>query len=218
MKELETRGITYIEQIPGGDGTWYCGLDFAQGDLYEAEELFKEGRTVKGRNFCLIRYPEGEVFFPLEKREGFYPAEAVQEGGTIYIPEVDFPGKTIRIYAFDCATHETEIKAALPLSAARDCYNLRLHVRPLTLTRQGGADGLFEIIWPEKASFPLDPHESFFLRDDNKLYFNRWDEEGEGEDYVYREETVVRDLAGALIEVLPGDVRLMPDGELWHLK
>ena len=29
-----------------------------------------------------------------------------------------------------------------------------VRMRPLTLTRQGGADGLFEIIWPEKASFP----------------------------------------------------------------
>ena len=61
-------------------------------------------------------------------------------------------------------------------------------------------------------------HDSFFLRDGNKLFFNRWHEEGEGENYKYWEETIVKDLSGNVIEKLPGDVMLMPNGELWHLK
>ena len=61
-------------------------------------------------------------------------------------------------------------------------------------------------------------HESFFLRDGDKLYFSRWHEEGEGEDYRYWEETVVRNLEGEITEILPGDVRIMPNGEMWHLR
>ena len=217
MKELKTNGITFIDAVPGGDGSWYYGLSFDQGDLYEAEEIYKDGREVRGREFCLISFPKGEVFRPLQKRTGAYPAEAVYENGKIWFPEADFPAGLIRIFAFDCESHETETAAEIPLSSVTDCYNLQLHVRPLTLTRQGGADGLFETVWPEKAAFPLDPHESFFLRDGEKLYFNRWDEEGEGDGYRYWEETVVRDLGGNVLEVLPGDVRLMPDGEIWHL-
>ena len=77
---------------------------------------------------------------------------------------------------------------------------------------------MFEILWPERISFKMEPRESFFLRDEEKLYFNRWYEEGEGEDYRYWEETVIRDPAGEILERLPGDFRLMPDGEIWHLE
>ena len=87
---------------------------------------------------------------------------------------------------------------------------------PLTLSRQCSNE--FNIIWPEHVSFQIDDHESFFLRDGGKLFFNRWYEEGEGEDYKYWEETVVKNLKGNVIEILTGDVMLMPNGEIWHLK
>lgn len=217
MKHPDTKGISFIAEPFGGDGSWYFGINYEQGDLYEAEEIFRAGGDVKGRRFCLIRCPDGEVFWPVEKRAGAYPGEAVQEGGRIYFPEADFTEGLLRIIGFDCESHEVKTEAEILLSEIRDCYNLRLSVRPLTLTRQGGEDKLFEVIWPEKASFPLHPHESFFLRDGEKLYFNHWYEEGEGGDYRFWEETVVRNLQGEVLETLPGDVRLMPDGELWHL-
>ena len=34
----------------------------------------------------------------------------------------------------------------------------------------------------------------------------------------YYEETVVRSLQGEVTEVLPGDVRIMPNGEMWHIR
>ena len=131
---------------------------------------------------------------------------------------MDFPAGRITILRFDCSRLTADTAAELPLAAARDCYNLGLDVSPLTLRRQGGTDGLFEILWPEKLAFPLGEHESFFLREGEKLFFSRWHEEGEGEDYRYWEETVVRDLKGKITEVLPGDLQVMPNGEVWHLK
>ena len=217
MKELDTRGVTYIQEVPGCDGSWYFGLDYEYGDLYEAEEIVRDGREMNGRNLCLIRFPEGALYWPVPKRAGAYPAEAVYEGGRIYFPEADFAEGLIRIFAFDCESHEVKTEAEIPLDSVTNCYNLRLSVRPLCLTRQGGEDGMFELIWPEKAAFPLGEHESFFLRDGGRLYFSRWYEEGEGADYRYWEDTAVRDLDGKLLESLPGDVRLMPDGEIWHL-
>jgi len=48
----------------------------------------------------------------------------------------------------------------------------------------------------------------------NRLYFNRW-----FEDPFFREETVIRDKdSGQILEVLSGDVHIMPNGEMWHLK
>ena len=54
MKNIETNGITYIEALPGCAGEWYFGLDYPHGDLYEAEELFRAGKPVEGRDLILI--------------------------------------------------------------------------------------------------------------------------------------------------------------------
>ena len=36
------QGISYIEPLEGS-AEWYWGMDYTSGDLYEAEELFKDG-------------------------------------------------------------------------------------------------------------------------------------------------------------------------------
>lgn len=46
-KTIETDGITYIEPVPGATSEWYYGMDYEHGDLYEAEELFKDGQCGK---------------------------------------------------------------------------------------------------------------------------------------------------------------------------
>ncbi len=216
MKTIKTNGITYLEPVPGATREWYFGLDHPQGDLYEAEEIFRAGRAVTGRMLCLVHYPDGEVFFPVPQAEGHYSERPVFLDGGIYLLDVDFPGGMIRILRFDCGDHRVNPHAEIPLSAVKDCYNLQLHIRPLMLSRQCGNE--FEILWPERVTFPMDEHDSFFLRDGERLFFSRWHEEGDGEDYRYWEETIVRDLKGEEIETLPGDVMLMPDGEMWYLE
>ena len=216
MKEIRTDGITWIEPVPGGTSEWYYGLSREQGDLYEAETLFHDGHVPAGNTLCLIRYPDGEVFFPVPKAQGTYTDTPVLLDRCIYILHADFGQKCLQILRFDCGSHSCGVLQELPLDIVRNCYNLQLHTAPLTLTRQGD-DGVFEIVWPDRSCFPLEPHESFFLREGSRLYFNRWYEEGEGADYRYREETIVRDPSGRMIEKLPGDIRVMPGGELWHL-
>ncbi len=218
MKTIETGGISCIEPITGTASGWYYGISYEHGDLYEAEELFIKGHPIKGRMLCLVHYPDGAVYEPVPKKEGCYCEKPVYYDESIYILNVDFPGDLIQILRFGCADHITEIHAELPLSSVKDCYNLSLQISPLTLSRQCVGENEFEVIWPERTVFKMDDHDSFFLRDGEKLFFSRWHEEGEGEDYRYFEEIVIKDLAGNVIETLPGDVMLMPDGELWHLK
>ena len=62
MKTVDTQGITHIEPVPDGTSEWYYGISYEHGDLYEAEEVFRAGETVKGNTVCLIHYPDGEVF------------------------------------------------------------------------------------------------------------------------------------------------------------
>ena len=218
MKTIETGNITHIESLAGSEGAWYYGISYEHGDLYEAEEIFRSGGEVKGRDLILLRYPDGMVFRPLPKALGHYAGEPVFLEGKIYLLDVDFRQALIKILSFDCLSYETTVTAELPLDTVKDCYNLGLDTAPLTLTRQCVGQNEFEIIWPEKSGFYMDSHESFFLRDGDRLFFSRWYEEGEGSDYRYWEETVIRNTDGKIIEVLSGDVRLMPNGDIWHLK
>ena len=58
MKTVDIQGITHIEPVPDGTSEWYYGISYEHGDLYEAEEVFRAGETVKGNTVCLIHYPE----------------------------------------------------------------------------------------------------------------------------------------------------------------
>ena len=216
MKTIETGGITYIELIPYGTDEWYYGVSYEHGDLYEAEEMFKEGQDVEGRNLVLIHFPDGEVYRPVPKQAGIYPAEPVYYEGGIFILSVNFLQSLIQIIRFDCESKEIKTIEELPLSCVKDCYNLHLDIAPVTLTRQCVGSNEFEIIWPERVRFEMGDHDSFFLRDGDRLYFNRWHEDEDGSNYY--DETVVTDLQGKTIEVLPGDIRIMPNGETWFLK
>ena len=217
MKIIDTNGITYIEPVPGGTNEWYFGNSRELGDLYEAEEIFNMGHPVEGNSLCLIHYPDGAVYRPLPKEAGTYTENPVFADDHIYLLNVDFINGKIRIFAFSCKSCTVNLLTALPLSRIKSCYNLQLHISPLSLTRQG-EEGQFEIIWPECTAFKMDPHESFFLRAGERLFFSKWYEEGDGEAYRYWEETVIRDLRGNVVEILPGDIQMMPNGELWHLK
>ena len=216
MKKINTGGIGFLEPLPGAGRDWYCGISRDQGDLYEAEEIFRAGEGPVSNRMVLVRYPEGEVFCPVPDREGTYIDSPLYLKGTIFFLAVDFPESVIRIHAFDAFSLQDRVIREMDLRSVRNCYNLMLHAEPLCLTRQGDED-VFEILWPERTSFPLAPHESFFLREGDRLFFSRWQEEGEGRSYRYWEETIVRDLEGQVLEVLPGDVMRMPDGSLWHI-
>lgn len=218
MKTIKTDGISYIKLVPGASSEWYYGSGFEQGDLYEAETMFKDGIRIKGRKFCLVHYPDGTVYHPVPEADGKYCGECVFENDGIYILNVDFYKSIIQIIRFDCADHTADVHVEIPLSEVKDCYNLRLEVSPLTLTRQCVGDNEFEIVWPEKVKLKMDDHDSFFLRDNDRLFFSRWHEEGDGADYRYWVDTVVKDLNGEVQEILKGDVMLMPNGEIWNLE
>ena len=133
------------------------------------------------------------------------------DNGAVALLVVNFPEGIIRILRF--RPGELSEVAQIPLSAVKDCYNLMLHTRPLTLTRQPG-DNTIEFIWPEQLRFSIEERETLNFRDGDKLYFTVW-----YGDPDYREETVVRSAQdGTVLDRYPGDIRIMPNGEKWLLK
>ena len=210
MKRIDTHGIAYIEPLEGS-GEWYWGMDYTSGDLYEAEELFRDGHPVNQNKLVLIHYPDGRVVEPVTAGSGQYLGRPVFYEGKIVLPRVDFPSGKIEILQYDTAG-QVSVLAEIPLSDVKDCYNIMLKRWPLMLTRQGSEDK-FQILWPEKVEFAIGATGAFDFRMDEKLYFSSWHE-----DPSYREEVLVRDIhSGEIVERIPGSMTVMPDGQIWLL-
>ncbi|MGI6030044.1 MAG: hypothetical protein ACOX7F_00905 [Eubacteriales bacterium] len=201
-----------MTKIEGSNG-WYWCCDYASGDLYEAEELFRNRQSIPSNRLVFIHYPDGQVVEPMEAKEGQYFGAPAFENGKLQILMVDFPASAIRIFQYEPATSQTNLRAEIPLSEVKDCYNLLLMQAPLMLTRQG-MENVFQVIWPEKAEFPIGNTESFYGREGDRMYFSRWKEEPD-----YWEEVVIRRYpSGEILEVISGSLYEMPDGQRWVLR
>lgn len=213
MRIIDIHGMTNMELVRGETDEWYWATDYIHGDLYEAEELFRQGHYVRSNRLYLIHYPDGTVYEPVPPVDGQYLCYPVYDDGYVVLLVVNFSESMIHILRFLHQQEKTQDVARLSLSTVGDCYNLILYTSPLSLTRQSN-DGTFEIIWPEKVSFVIDDRETFNFREGDKLYFNIW-----YEDPDYREETLVRSLRdGTILERFPGDIRIMPNREWWLIK
>ena len=211
MKRFITNGITNLEPL-AGSSKWYWGSDYASGDLYEAEELFRSGHPIRKNRLVLVRCPEGTVYEPVCTKPGQYLGRPAYHNGQVVLLLVDFPKEEIRILSFDEAKKTIESLAVLPLSVVADCYNLMLETPPLMLTRSAH-DNQFQILWPERRDFAIEDHEFFEFLEGNRLYTSVW-----YEDPDYREELLVRDYeTGELLERIPGSFRQMPDGQQFLL-
>lgn len=209
MKKINTFGIHYIEPLHGTN-EWYWGSDYMNGDLYEAEEVYRMNLPVKSNKLVFVHYPDGEVVCPIEAKEGQYLGNPAYHDGKLMILLVDFPMWEIRILQYCHEKKQLSVVVDLPLSEVKDCYNLLLEGNPLMLTRQG-SENIFQVVWPEKTEFEIGNEESFEYRDGDRLYFTSWIEDPD-----YREVVHVRDFyTGEIVEKIPGGIMDMPDGQKW---
>lgn len=212
MKTIDTHGIAHIEPLSGSCG-WYWGNDYTHGDLYEAEERYRNHHHVSCNRLVFVHYPDGRVIEPFKGQVGQYFGEPISYNGKIQVLLADFPKSLLCVLQYDDTTNQVAALVSLPLAEVENCCNLLLHQSPLMLTRQPH-DNKFQIIWPEKVEFNIEESENFFGRKDDKLYFCRWYDDPEG-----REEIVVRKYpTGEIIEVIPGVWKDMPDGQIWVLQ
>lgn len=212
MKLINIQGITNMEPVPGGTDKWYWATDYVHGDLYEAEELFRQGHQIQCNQLYLIHYPDGAVYEPIPPATGQYFGKPVYDNGAVALLIVNFSEGFIHILRFTPPQNIQEA-ARLPLSSVKDCYNLQLHTTPLSLTRQPH-EAVFELIWPKQIRFAIDSRETLNFLNGDKLYFNLWHEDPD-----YWEETIVRSAQdGTILDRFPGDIRIMPNGERWHIQ
>ena len=209
IKRINTGGIACLLPLTGSR-EWYWGTDYTSGDLYEAEQLYRDGHRIKQNRLIFVHFPDGRVVEPVQAREGQYFGLPAWDGG-IVILLADFPAGVLRLLRYEDARGTVTPIVTLPRCAVEDCYNLMPHVSPLCLTRQTAER--FQVLWPDKADFAIHGAESFCFRDGERLYFSRW-----YEDPDYREEVVVRRMPdGAITEQYRGALSELPDGQQWLL-
>lgn len=212
MKIIKTNGVFNFTEIEGSNG-WYWCCDYPSGDLYEAEELYKYNHVIKKNRLVFIHHPDGRVVEPITAKKGQYFGAPMYDNGNLQILMVDFPMAAICIFQYDDARDETTLRAEIALDEVKDCYNLGFAQSPLMVIRQG-FENLFQVIWPERTEFSIGNRETFYSRDGDKLYFSRW-----FEDPDYRDEVVIRQYpSGKILEVIPGSLYEMPDGQRWVLQ
>ena len=202
----------YLEILEGTEA-FRWGMDYTNGDLYEAEDLFRDGHEIRSNRLIFVSYPEGEVYEPVKAEESQYLGRPVWSEGKVFCLRVDFINGSIQILECREDMQTADVLRELPLDSVKDCYNLMLDTEPLTLVRQGHEND-FQVVWPEKGSFTIDDTETFYYRDGDCLIFSKW-----YEDPYYREETVIRSCPeGEVLEQIRGAAVRMPDGQKWILK
>lgn len=212
MKIIKMNGLFHLTELQGSGG-WYWCCDYATGDLYEAEQLFRHGNAIQHNRLVFVHYPDGRVVEPIKAKAGQYFGGPAFDDGKLQLLMVDFPESMIRLFQYDDASEQTSLRAEIPLTEVKDCYNLMLTQSPLMVTREG-SEHLFQVVWPEKAAFYVGNRESFCSRDADKLYFSRW-----FEDPDYRDEVVIRHFpSGEILNVIAGSLWEMPDGQKWILQ
>ena len=83
MKEyrrLQLGGISYVDELEGLPG-WCWGMDYTSGDLYEAEELYREGHPIRSNRLVFVCFPEGAVYEPVKAEAGRYLGRPVFREG-----------------------------------------------------------------------------------------------------------------------------------------
>lgn len=207
FRRIPTGGITYLERLPGSPWAW--GTDYTSGDLYEAEDLYRNRHRIQENRLILVHAQEGRVAEPVRAKPGQYFGRPAWDGDRLVLLLADFPAGEVRLLTWR-EGEAVKPLVTLPRGSIPDCYNLMPHTAPLCLTRQ--AENRFQLLWPEKADFPIAPQETFCLREGETLVFSRW-----YEDPDYREEVVLRNLAGEVIDRFPGCLHTLETGENWLL-
>lgn len=215
IKEISGLYSFAMNKLIGTD-KWYYQISELT-DFYDLNYLAGVGEELKGSEIIFVSYPEGKTYKPFEKKEKIYYNAPIFLDDLIYFLKVDFSTNLVYIVKFNPEDESTEEIFSMSIEDV-DLYNLALTKYPLTL--YSGGEGL-NVYYPEEFSLNLDPNEVFIYRDEDVLYFTKWNETGIstngiiGKDYEYFEEIVTKDIDGNTISTEQGSLTEMDNGEFW---
>ena len=220
MKEIykefsEVKG-EYVEEIAGQARFGYGISDMD--DFFEIEDIIKHDGSYKGSVIRFYDYQTGKVYLPFEQKKNISYGRVIFIDNSFYILQVDFNEGLAHIYKY----YPGEILEKITDYKIKDLstYNLELIGSDLHLISQD--DESLEIYYPYRKTIKLAGNESALLIDDEKVYINRWIEEGwddekdmAGEDYKYYDKLIIKDLDSNILLERLGCLHQSPDGTWW---
>ena len=205
-----------IERIDGQTRFGYSKSDFV--DLYDLMEFSRHG-GYQGNELEFYDFETGTVYKPFDKKRNIAYGNPVYLNEFLYFLKADYDNQKVVLYRYWPEIVSEEV-TELELTEI-DLYNLIIVGNPLYIISQGN-DDVFRCYYPIKSSFPLDERESVVLIQDNKIYIEKWIEEGWDDEnncatdqYKYYNEIIVKDFAGKIIEKHIGCLNKSSTGDWW---
>ena len=187
-------------------------------DLYDLIELSQTG-GYQGNELLFYDFETGTVHKPFAQKRNVVYGRPVFADRFLYFLQGDYDSKIVTLYRYlpgSILENVTELDME-----EINLYNLMIVGDPIHIISQGDEDD-FHCYYPEKILFPLGENESVILIADDKVYLEKWIEEGWDEEndcrtdqYKYYNEIVVRDFTGKLIEKFTGSFYRHTDGSWW---
>ena len=211
FKEVEGK---YIEKIIGQERYAFSTSDYV--DFYEMIEMSK-GDGYQGMVIKFFDFETGNVYTPFEKKRNIIYGNPVYTDGYYYFLQGDYDKEVLTLYRYisgEILEKETELNI--------DDVNLyNLHIMGNKVYVISNSEK-FECYYPEKISFSVGDNESAMFIEDDKIYFEKWIEEGYDDenncitdDYNFYHVVVVRDFYGNVISEEVGNLYQSQDGNWW---
>lgn len=210
----KVRGMS-IDKIIGQERFAFTQTDYI--GFYDMIEYSKK-QTYQGSSIAFYDFFTGKVYEPFEKTKNVLYGNPVYIDGYFYFLKGDYNDNTITLLKhFPDTLLETVEEFKM---SEMDLYNLGIIGNPLYIISQDNET--FNCYYPKRISFPLNPNETVFFIENEKIYLEAWQEEEfdkekwcATKDYKYYDKITVKDFKGNTISEEIGSLYQAPDGNWW---
>lgn len=206
----------YVERIYGQERFGYSQSDFE--DLYDLIKWAEQG-GYQGSELQFYDFYNGKVYKPFDKKRNVIYGNPVYAEKFFYFLQGDYGQKKITLYRY---MPESVLDAVKEFDIEEvNLYNLKIIGTPVHIISQGDEEG-FRCYYPEKISFPLQEQESVILIEDERIYLEKWVEEGWDDEndcaqdtYQYYSKIIIKDFSGNTISEEIGCLNQSANGDWW---
>ncbi len=210
----EVNGL-YIEKIYGQERLAFAMSDTS--DLYDLVEFAERG-GYQGSVIKFYDFENGNVYTPFEKKRDVIYSKPEYADGFYYFLQGDYGIKKVTLFKYLPGEVPEEV-AAFGTDEV-DLYNLQIVGDKVHVISQDGE--AFRCYYPVEISFPLEGNETVVLVTDDRVYVEKWIEEGWDEEndcasdeYRFYDMAVVRDYEGNVVSEEVGAIYRAADGTYW---
>ena len=194
IKEFkQTKGL-HIETIPGQ--IRYAVAKSDDTDFYEVAELANAGVVYKGNSVSFYDFEKKESYEVFAEKEGIVYDSPVFINGRYYILKCDYSNRHVTMLTIDDVENGkfTEV-IRLFFDDDFDLFNMKVMGDKSYIVSQKDK---FKSFYPVKFSFDLQPQEIVVTIENEKVYIEKWIEEGwddindrPGDDYKFYHKVIV---------------------------